>query len=257
MSMRRRLPAFALAAIASSSAAAQAADTQAPPPNYAAAFLGTGQIPTEELAFLGSLAKFGMGMVDGDGNTRQCMATAARAYKESFGFDAPPYSYADFEQSDVIVLVGSNLCIAHPILWERICRNPYAPEIVVVDPRATETAAAATRHLAIRPKSDLVLFYGLAARLLERGAVENGGAQGEEIPEAREEVAVDLFRQAFDQLRPRERADRESLVAGLAHREVEAKEVDGGLYAVPEQHRRLRVRAELPRELLGLRAEVA
>ena len=88
------------------------------------AWLGTGQIPTEELAMLGSFAKFGMGVVHGDGNTRQCMATAVVAYKESFGFDAPPYTYEDFEQSDVIVLVGSNLCIAHPILWERICRNP-------------------------------------------------------------------------------------------------------------------------------------
>ena len=61
------------------------------------AFLGTGQMPTEELAFLGALAKFGLGMTDGDGNTRQCMATAVEAYKESFGFDAPPYTYADFE----------------------------------------------------------------------------------------------------------------------------------------------------------------
>ena len=57
------------------------------------AWLGTGQLPTEELAFLGSLAKFGMGVVHGDGNTRQCMATAAVAYKQAFGFDAPPYSY--------------------------------------------------------------------------------------------------------------------------------------------------------------------
>lgn len=149
-------------------------DVQARHGAEAAAFLGTGQIPTEELAFLGSLAKFGMGMVHGDGNTRQCMATAARAYKESFGFDAPSYSYADFEASDVIVLVGSNLCIAHPILWERICRNPNRPKIIVVDPRRTETAIAATQHVALRPKSDLVLFYGLAARLIERGAVDRG-----------------------------------------------------------------------------------
>jgi assimilatory nitrate reductase catalytic subunit len=49
------------------------------------------------------------------------------AYKESFGFDAPPYTYRDFEESDVIVLIGSNLCIAHPILWERVCRNPHRP----------------------------------------------------------------------------------------------------------------------------------
>jgi anaerobic selenocysteine-containing dehydrogenase len=33
----------------------------------ALAWLGTGQMPTEELAWLGALAKFGMGMVHGDG----------------------------------------------------------------------------------------------------------------------------------------------------------------------------------------------
>ena len=76
------------------------------------AFLSTGQIATEEMAFLGAFAKFGMGLLHGDGNTRQCMATSVVSYKESFGFDAPPYTYADFEESDVIVLVGSNLCIA-------------------------------------------------------------------------------------------------------------------------------------------------
>jgi assimilatory nitrate reductase catalytic subunit len=136
------------------------------------AFISTGQIPTEEMALLGSFAKFGMGLVHGDGNTRQCMATSVVAYKETFGFDAPPYTYADFEESDVIVLVGSNLCIAHPIMWERICRNPHSPEIVVVDPRTTETAVAATQHLALRPKSDLTLLYGIANLLITRGWVD-------------------------------------------------------------------------------------
>ena len=131
------------------------------------AWLGTGQIATEELALLGSLAKFGMGMIHGDGNTRQCMATAVVAYKQSFGFDAPPYTYQDFEESDCIVLVGANLCIAHPILWERVMRNKLSPEIIVVDPRRTETAMNATQHLAIQPKSDLALFYGLAHILIE------------------------------------------------------------------------------------------
>jgi assimilatory nitrate reductase catalytic subunit len=94
---------------------------------HSIAFLSTGQIVTEEMALLGALAKFGMGMVHGDGNTRQCMATAVTAYKESFGFDAPPYTYDDFEQSDVIVLIGSNLCIAHPILWQRVMQNRHQP----------------------------------------------------------------------------------------------------------------------------------
>lgn len=137
-----------------------------------AAFLSTGQIPFEEMALLGCLWKFGMGFLHGDANTRQCMATAATAYKQSFGFDAPPATYADFEESDVIVLVGSNLCIAHPILWQRVMRNPRQPEIIVIDPRATETAQAATQHIALKPKGDLALFYALAHCIIRDGRVD-------------------------------------------------------------------------------------
>jgi assimilatory nitrate reductase catalytic subunit len=141
--------------------------------NESIAFLGTGQVVAEELAFQGALAKFGMGMVEGDANTRQCMATAVVAYKQAFGFDAPPYTYRDFEESDVIVLVGSNLCIAHPIMWERVCRNKRKPTIVVIDPRKTETAMAATHHLALAPKSDLTLFYGLAHTLFAHDWIDH------------------------------------------------------------------------------------
>ncbi|QDV51034.1 molybdopterin oxidoreductase family protein [Gimesia fumaroli] len=133
------------------------------------AFLSTGQMVTEEMAFLGALAKFGMGMVHGDGNTRQCMASAVTAYKQSFGFDSPPFTYQDLEESDVLVFVGANPCIAHPIMWERVMRNPHSPKIIVVDPRRTETAMQSTLHLQIAPKSDLPLFYGIANILIERG----------------------------------------------------------------------------------------
>jgi assimilatory nitrate reductase catalytic subunit len=136
------------------------------------AFLGTGQMPTEELALLGAVAKFGIGMVHGDGNTRQCMATSVVAYKQAFGFDAPPYTYADFESSDVLVFVGANPCVAHPVMWGRVCRNPHDPAIVVIDPRRTETAMAATHHLSLMPKSDLTLFYGLTRILIARDWID-------------------------------------------------------------------------------------
>lgn len=139
---------------------------------HSVAFLGTGQIATEEMAFLGALAKFGMGLLHGDGNTRQCMATSVVAYKQAFGFDAPPYTYSDFEESDVIVLIGSNLCIAHPIMWERVMRNPHSPEIIVVDPRLTETAMNATQHVVPAPKSDQTLLYGIARILIENNWVD-------------------------------------------------------------------------------------
>lgn len=137
-------------------------------------FLSTGQIPFEEMAFLGSLFKFGMGFLHCDANTRQCMATAVVAYKQSFGFDAPPATYADFEESDVIVLVGANLCIAHPILWQRVMRNKRNPKIIVIDPRATETAQAATQHVALKPKGDLALLYALAHCIIRDGRIDPG-----------------------------------------------------------------------------------
>jgi assimilatory nitrate reductase catalytic subunit len=136
------------------------------------AFLSTGQICTEEMALLGCLFKFGMGGVHCDSNTRQCMATSHVAYKQSFGFDAPPFTYADFEESDVLVFIGANPCIAHPILWQRVLRNRNNPRIIVIDPRRTETAMNATQHLALQPKSDLTLLYGTANLLAQNGWVD-------------------------------------------------------------------------------------
>ncbi len=118
-------------------------------------------------------AKFGMGMLHGDGNTRQCMATAVVAYKEAFGFDAPPYTYADFEESDVLVFVGANPCIAHPIMWGRVCKNPHRP-----DHRRRRSAPHRDRDGGDRSPGPGArsrtssLLYGVARVLIERGWVD-------------------------------------------------------------------------------------
>jgi anaerobic selenocysteine-containing dehydrogenase len=174
------------------------------------AFLSTGQIPTEEMALLGALAKFGMGIVHGDGNTRQCMATSVVAYKQAFGFDAPPYTYADLEESDVVVLWGSNLCVAHPVLWGRVARNRHNPQIVVVDPRRTETAISATQHYPLAPKSDLVLCYGLARLLIEHGYVDQEYV-------AAHTVGFDAFAAHVEAFTP----ERVSAVTGLTVADLE------------------------------------
>ncbi|RMF42923.1 MAG: nitrate reductase [Planctomycetota bacterium] len=150
------------------------------------AVLGTGQITCEELAFLGALTKFGFGWRHADGNTRQCMATAVSAYKRAFGFDAPPFCYDDLELSDCLVMIGANPCIGHPILWERYLLNRRHPALIVVDPRRTETAAAATVHLPIRPKSDLCLLYAwtnwlIGHRMVDRAFIDRHTCGFEEL----------------------------------------------------------------------------
>jgi assimilatory nitrate reductase catalytic subunit len=136
------------------------------------AFLSTGQMPTEEMAFLGALFKFGMGLIHADGNTRQCMATAAVAYKQAFGFDAPPFSYKDFEESDLLIFVGANPAIAHPVMWNRVKMNKNNPKIVVIDPRRTRTAEESDVHLAVNSKGDLDLLYSIARVLVDRDWVD-------------------------------------------------------------------------------------
>ena len=42
----------------------------------------------------------------------------------------------------------------------------------MIDPRATETSMAATQHLALYPKSDFTLLYGVARLLIERDWID-------------------------------------------------------------------------------------
>ncbi|SCI88018.1 Nitrate reductase [uncultured Clostridium sp.] len=135
------------------------------------AFISTGQMTTEDMALLGHVARNYMGM-PGDGNTRLCMATSVVAHKQSFGFDAPPYTLHDAEISDTIFLIGANPVIAHPVFWGRIKENKDA-KIIVIDPRKSETAMNADIWVDIKPKADLVLMYTLANVLIEKGWIDN------------------------------------------------------------------------------------
>ena len=134
------------------------------------AFISTGQMPTEDMALLGHVGRNYMG-INGDGNTRLCMATSVVAHKQSFGFDAPPYTLNDAELSDTIFLIGANPVIAHPVFWGRIKENKNA-KVIVIDPRKSETAMNADIWVDVKPKADLVLMYTLANVLIEKGYID-------------------------------------------------------------------------------------
>ncbi len=132
--------------------------------------ISTGQMPLEEMALFSHVIRnFLRGHVDG--NTRLCMATSVVAYKQSFGFDAPPYTLNDLELSDTIFLIGANPIVAHPIIWDRLRKNKNK-KLIVIDPRRSETAEKADYHYALKGKSDIFLFYGLANLLIEREVID-------------------------------------------------------------------------------------
>lgn len=133
--------------------------------------ISTGQLTLEEFALLGHVMRNYL-KTNLDGNTRLCMATSVVAHKQSFGFDAPPYTLNDAELSDTIILIGANPVVAHPIFWDRI-RSNKNKKLIVIDPRKSETAQHADHWYGLKGKSDLALFYTVANILIEKGYVNN------------------------------------------------------------------------------------
>ncbi|TCK17641.1 nitrate reductase (quinol-dependent) catalytic subunit [Thiogranum longum] len=135
------------------------------------AIVSTGQIMTEEFYTLGKLARGVVGTNNYDGNTTLCMASAVSGYKRSFGSDGPPGCYDDFEHTDCLLAIGSNLPEQHPIIYWRMreAREKRPFPLIVVDPRVTMLAQNADMHLPISPGTDLVLLNSLAYVILEEG----------------------------------------------------------------------------------------
>ncbi len=88
----------------------------------AVAFYASGQLLTEDYYAANKLMKGFIGAANIDTNSRLCMSSAVTGYKRAFGADVVPCSYDDVENSDLVVLVGSNAAWAHPVLFQRLAQ---------------------------------------------------------------------------------------------------------------------------------------
>jgi assimilatory nitrate reductase catalytic subunit len=135
------------------------------------AFYVSGQILTEDYYVANKLMKGFIGSANIDTNSRLCMASSVSGHRRAFGEDIVPGTYADLEQADVVVLVGSNLAWCHPVLYQRLqaARVRRGIRVIIVDPRRTATAEESDLHLPIAPDGDVALFLGLLRHLDEAG----------------------------------------------------------------------------------------
>ena len=139
------------------------------------AFYISGQLLTEDYYAFNKLARALVGTNNIDSNSRLCMSSAVVGYKRSLGADAPPCNYEDIELSDCVMIVGSNMAYAHPVLFRRLeeakSRRPEM-KVIVIDPRRTDSCDLADLHLAITPGTDVALFHGILHELLAHGWVD-------------------------------------------------------------------------------------
>jgi anaerobic selenocysteine-containing dehydrogenase/NADPH-dependent 2,4-dienoyl-CoA reductase/sulfur reductase-like enzyme/bacterioferritin-associated ferredoxin len=133
----------------------------------------SGQLLTEDYYVATKLAKGFLGTNNVDSNSRLCMSSAVAGYTGAFGSDGPPSAYADIDQADHLLILGSNTSACHPIVWSRIRRRQAeGATVTVVDPRATPTAQLADLHLQVRPGADLPLLSAMLAVLDAEGLVD-------------------------------------------------------------------------------------
>lgn len=124
---------------------------------------GGGGLTNEKAYYLGKFARVTLGTRFIDYNGRFCMSSAAAALNRSFGLDRGlPFPMKDMAHTDVVLLVGSNMAETMPPAMRYLKEmESNGGQLIVVDPRKTPTAKAATLHLQLVPGSDLALANGL------------------------------------------------------------------------------------------------
>ncbi|KNZ33722.1 MAG: nitrate reductase [Methylibium sp. NZG] len=141
----------------------------------AVGFYLSGQLLTEDYYVFNKLAKGLVGTNNVDTNSRLCMSSAVAGYKASLGADAPPNCYDDIGLAQTVLITGSNMAWAHPVLFRRLedarAANP-SMKLIVADPRRTETADVADLHLSLLPGTDVALYHGLLHVMMWEGLTD-------------------------------------------------------------------------------------
>ncbi|HEU4812457.1 MAG TPA: molybdopterin oxidoreductase family protein [Nocardioides sp.] len=135
---------------------------------------GGGGLTNEKAYLLGKFARVALGTSQIDYNGRWCMSSAATAGNKAFGLDRGlPFPLADIEQTDVVVLVGSNLAETMPPAARHLDRlRERGGQVVVIDPRRTPTGDRADLMIQPVPGTDLALALGVLHLLVAGGHVD-------------------------------------------------------------------------------------
>jgi assimilatory nitrate reductase catalytic subunit len=148
--------------------------TQATYGRAAVGMFGGGSLTNEKAYLLGKFARVALGTPNIDYNGRFCMSSAAAGASKALGLDRGlPFPLEDIPHSEVILLVGGNMAETMPPImryFEAQQRN--GGSLIVVDPRRSQTAQWATRHLALRPGSDAALANGLLHLLIRESLID-------------------------------------------------------------------------------------
>jgi formate dehydrogenase alpha subunit len=134
------------------------------------AVLSSAKCTNEENYLMMKFARSILGTNNVDHCARLCHASSVVGLMKTFGSGAMTNSIGDLEQSDCILITGSNTTEQHPIIASWIFRaKKRGAKVIVVDPRKIQIAEIADLYLSPRPGTDVLWLNGMMHVILKEG----------------------------------------------------------------------------------------
>jgi formate dehydrogenase major subunit len=141
-------------------------------PNALAGF-GSAKGSNEEAYLFQKLVRTGFKTNNVDHCTRLCHASSVVALLECLGSGAVSNPVSDVEEAEVIVIIGANPTVNHPVgaTWMKNAIRK-GTKLILMDPRTTELSRMATHHLDFKPGSDVPMLNAIMHTIIEENLVD-------------------------------------------------------------------------------------
>ena len=139
----------------------------------ALAGLGSAKGSCEEAYLFQKLVRTGFNSNNVDHCTRLCHASSVVALLEGIGSGAVSNPMADVQKSDVIIIIGANPTVNHPVgaTWMKNAIKK-GTQLILMDPRGSELKRHATQHVQFKPSSDVALLNAMMNVIVTEGLAD-------------------------------------------------------------------------------------
>ncbi|MGN6334158.1 MAG: formate dehydrogenase [Motilibacteraceae bacterium] len=109
-----------------------------------------------------------LGIVQVENQARVCHSSTVAALGTSFGRGGGTSFLQDLQNSDCIVIQGSNMAEAHPVGFQWVMEaKARGAKVIHVDPRYSRTSAMADMYIPLRAGTDIVFLGAIIHQVLE------------------------------------------------------------------------------------------
>jgi len=145
-------------------------DTKGP---RALAGFGSAKGSNEEAYLFQKLVRTGFGSNNVDHCTRLCHASSVAALLEGIGSGAVSNPVMDVTKAEVVLLIGANPVVNHPVAATWIKNAVKAgTKLILADPRRSELARHAAHYLQFKPDTDVAMLNAMMHVIIEEGLAD-------------------------------------------------------------------------------------